>query len=171
MQGKNVTDEQLRPAGRLQRYGDIRNGPKWHELIVLRRQKTPTAPECLCVIINGIDDKRVPADRRSAIHAARQGLIEQAQANPLPNPCSIRRKLPEQNTGHRVGRLAGADRARQGGGHDPGRCQVTSPAITVLYMKFCSRPYVISARILKTTSDAQPRNPSACRNYSPRATE
>lgn len=171
MQGKNVTDEHQRLAGRLQRRGDIGNGPEQHELIVLRRKKNPTARECRYVIINGIDDKRLPADQRGAIHAARQGMIEQAQANPLPIPCSIRRKLPEQNTRHRVGRLAGADRARQGGGHDRGRCQAISPAITVLCMKFCSRPYAISARILKTTSEAQPKNPSTCRNYSPRATE
>ncbi len=45
-------------------------------------------------------------------------MFEQARANSLANPILIRRKLPKQQAGDRVGRLAGPDRPRQYRRHD-----------------------------------------------------
>jgi hypothetical protein len=44
--------------------------------------------------------------------------LEQAGADTFANPTLVGRKLPQQQTGHRIRRLAGPDGTRQGGGDD-----------------------------------------------------
>jgi hypothetical protein len=50
-------------------------------------------------------------------------VVEQPSADSPPDPGQIGGKLAEQNARHRVRRLAGADRARQGGGNNGSRRQ------------------------------------------------
>ena len=50
-------------------------------------------------------------------------MSEQTRADSLANPILIRRKLPQQQAGNRVGRLASPDLARKYRGHDRRRCE------------------------------------------------
>jgi len=109
--------------GGLQRRGDVRDGSEQHQRVVLGRKKAPGAPEHGRLVIDGIDDQGAPADQRGAAYAAGERVVEQSGADPPPDPRLIGGKLAEQNARHRVRRLPGADRARQGGGDDGGRRQ------------------------------------------------
>lgn len=80
-------------------------------------------PEQSRLLIDGIDQQGPTADQSRRQNATLKSMFHQASADPLPRPISVRGELPEKQAGDRVGRLSGADRARQDRRNHPCRSQ------------------------------------------------
>ena len=115
---------ELSPSSPLgQRCGNVRDGSEENERIVFRGHKTPPAPELRGFVIDGVDHQGTPADQPCRMDAALERMFHQTCADALPYPSGVRCKLTEKQAGNGIGRLAGADRARQdrwqsGGGRE-----------------------------------------------------
>lgn len=82
------------------------------------RQKAAPLPELRSVVVDGIDHQGPSADQAGCLHTALERVFDQTGADPLPRPGFVRGKLTEEQTRNRIGRLSGADRARQDRGHN-----------------------------------------------------
>lgn len=78
-------------------------------------------------MIDCIDHQRSAADQSSGLDASLKGMFHQTCADASPRPFRVRRKLAEEKTGYRIGRLPGTDRARQDRRNDGGRRQAVIP--------------------------------------------
>jgi hypothetical protein len=91
----------------------VSDRPEQDEWIVLRGYETAPLPEHSRLDVNRVDEQRATSDEICGRDTALQCMFEQARASSLAYPILIRRKLPEQQAGDGVGRLAGPDRPRQ----------------------------------------------------------
>lgn len=102
------------------RGGDIGNRAEEDQRIVLRGREATPEPEGGRLVIYRIHDERTPADKRSSRHATLERVLDQPRPDTFALPPFIRRKLAEQQTRNRIGRLSGSDRSRQPAWHDGG---------------------------------------------------
>ena len=80
-------------------------------------------PEPCSLVIDGIDHQGPSADQAGSLNATLKRVFHQAGADALPCPFCVRGELSKKQAGNRVGRLPGADRARQDRGHHRRRCE------------------------------------------------
>ena len=86
--------------------------------IILRGNEPSPRPEGSNLGVDRIDDQRAASNQVRCRDAALERMLDQAGAYTFANPTLVGRKLPQQQTGHRIRRLAGPDGTRQGGGDD-----------------------------------------------------
>lgn len=92
------------------------------ERIVFRGQKATTAPESRRVMVDAAHHQSAPADQLRGGDTALKRMLDEACSDSFSDPGQIRSKLSQQQAGHRIGWLSGADRTGQGAGrHRRGR--------------------------------------------------
>jgi hypothetical protein len=71
--------------------------------------------------VNGVDHQCATANEPGRSYAALKSVFDQTCSNPTAYPADVGCKLPEQQARHRIGRLTGADGAREHVRNDGGR--------------------------------------------------
>lgn len=110
-----------------QRCDDCGDGAKQDERVVLRGREASALPELRRFVIDGVGHQRPPADQSGGLDATLKSMFHQTCADAYPHPFRVRGKLAEEKTGNRIGRLPGADRAREDRRDDGGRRQAVIP--------------------------------------------
>ena len=103
----------------LQRCRNVGDRAKQDERVVFCGDEAASFPERGGLAIDGFDDQCTAADEAGCGDASLQGMLEQSGTDTFSGPLAIRRKLSQQQTGDGIGRLSGADRARQRRGQRP----------------------------------------------------
>lgn len=98
----------LRPRLR-QRCGDCSDRAKQDERVVLRGRETSALPELSRFVIDGVDHQRSATDQSSGLDASLKGMFHQTCTDTSSRPFRVRRKLAEEKTGNRIGRLPVTD--------------------------------------------------------------
>lgn len=102
---------------------DIPNRAIQDEGIILRREESAAAPETRGLLVDSVDHQGAPADQLGRRDAALERMLDKPGANAFAGPIEIRRKLPQQQTRHGVGRLSCSNRSGKCAGGYRGRRQ------------------------------------------------
>jgi len=95
--------------------------------VIARRDEAPAQPERCGIRIHCMHHQGPSTHQMGGSHAALQGMLDQPRTDALTRPERIRRELPQQQTGNRIRRLAGAYGAWQLCGQHHRGCQAVEP--------------------------------------------
>ncbi|SHM60486.1 hypothetical protein SAMN05444389_1174 [Paracoccus solventivorans] len=109
------------PAALTERRRDVADRAKQNQGIVPGRFEAAPPPKLGSISVNGVDHQRPPADQRSGLNAALEGMLHKAGPDAQPCPSGVGRELAEQHARDRIRRLPRPDRARQNRRQHTGR--------------------------------------------------
>ena len=92
--------------------GDIGEAAKEDCLVIAARTKSAPAPKGGRLVVDSANNERPPSDQTSGRETSPERMREEREAQAAPRPIEVGRKLPKQESGHRIRRLPPAQRPR-----------------------------------------------------------